>query len=163
VKTLFLLRHAKSSWDDPELADFDRPLNNRGRKAAKFIGELIADRGIAPRMIVSSPAERARQTAELVTKSADLPKVRFDDRIYEASALSLFHVIGEFPDDRDPILLVGHNPGMEELLRLLTGQVHEVPTAALIGITLDVPRWSDIAVSCGHLEFIVRPKDLMPS
>ena len=162
MKTLFLLRHAKSSWDDPDLADFDRPLNSRGLKAARFIGELMFDRGLRPRSVVSSPAKRAKQTAILVREIGELPPVVYDDRIYEASALALFHLIGEFDPATDSVLIVGHNPGMAELVRILTGESHSIPTAALSMISLSIGNWSDIAVNCGTLEFVIRPKDLMP-
>lgn len=162
MKTLYLLRHAKSSWDDPDLADFDRPLNNRGLNAARFIGGLMFERGIRPERMVSSPAKRAKQTAVLVREIAELPKLEIDDRIYEASSLSLFNLVSEFPDDTASVLIVGHNPGMEELIRLLSGEPHSVPTAALSRVTLDVDRWSDLGLNCGTLDFIIRPKDLMP-
>ncbi len=162
MKTLFLLRHAKSSWDAPDLADFDRPLNDRGQRAARFVGKLIAERGLIPQIIISSPARRARDTATVVQEEAELSPVVFDDRIYEASALSLFHLIREFDDKYSNVLMVGHNPGISELLRLLTGQTHDYPTAALSGVTLDIPDWASIAINCGRLEFILRPKDLMP-
>lgn len=162
MKTIYLLRHAKSSWDDPDLADFDRPLNSRGLKAARFIGALMFERGIKPERIVSSPAKRAKQTAVLVREIAELPKLEIDDRIYEASSLTLFNLVSEFADDTRSVLIVGHNPGMEELIRLLTGEPHSIPTAALSRLTLNIDRWSDLALDSGTLDFIIRPKDLMP-
>jgi len=162
VKTLLLLRHAKSSWDDPDLADFDRPLNSRGIRSAKFLGELIHDREIRADRVVSSTSKRTKQTAVLVSQIGGLPDVVYDDRIYEASVIRLIGLIGEFDDAFDSVLLIGHNPGIADLVRVLTGESHEIPTAALSQIALAIERWSDIVPACGKLEFVIRPKDLMP-
>lgn len=162
MKTLLLLRHAKSSWDDPELADFDRPLNSRGIRSAKFLGELIHERLIRADRVISSPAKRAKHTAVLVSQIGGLPEVVYDDRIYEASVIRLVGLIGEFDDGFDSILLIGHNPGIADLIRILTGESHEIPTAALSQINLSIEHWSEIAPECGKLEYVIRPKDLMP-
>src|SRR5688500_5500681 len=120
MKTLFILRHAKSSWDDPGLSDFERPLNDRGRKAAPFMGELMKRKGLSPAVIVSSPAKRAKTTAELVTGAADsAPEIRFDDRIYEASPQALRQVVSELDHFRDSAMIVGHNPGIESFIRFI--------------------------------------------
>lgn len=162
MKTLYLLRHAKSSWDDPGLADFDRPLNSRGLKAARFIGRLMFERGIKPDRIISSPAKRAAQTAALVGEAAELPNFELDDRIYDASSPTLFNLLSEVPDATQSILLVGHNPGMQELITALSGESHSIPTAALIRLSLGIDRWPDLGLNTGTLDYIIRPKDLMP-
>jgi phosphohistidine phosphatase len=162
VKTLFLLRHAKSSWEDSNLADFDRPLNSRGLKAARFIGELMFERGLAPQAIFSSPAKRAKQTAVLVREIGELPAIVFEERIYEASPMSLLNIIAGFDPSLNSVLIVGHNPGVEGLVRVLTGETHSIPTAALSMITLGVENWSDVASNCGTLNFVIRPKDFLP-
>lgn len=162
MKKLLLLRHAKSSWDDPELADFDRPLNSRGIRSAKFLGELIHEREISADRVVSSTAKRAKQTAVLVSQIGGLPDVVYDERIYQASVIRLIGLVGEFDDAFDSVLLIGHNPGIAELIRVLTGESHEIPTAALSRISLPIERWSDVAPACGTLEFVIRTKDLMP-
>ena len=123
MKTLFILRHAKSSWSDPDLADFDRPLNDRGERAAQFMGELMADKGFAPDVILSSPAVRARQTALLVKDAGGvLSDLVFDDRIYEASPHSLRQVVSEIADSFPSAMLIGHNPGIEGFIRFLTAK-----------------------------------------
>src|SRR5687767_9333300 len=142
MKTLFILRHAKSSWDDPDLADFDRPLNGRGKSAAPFMGEVMKREAFEPDVIMSSPAVRARATALLVKESGDLSaEIRFDERIYEASAQALRQVAAGIDDSFRSAMLVGHNPGMEGFVRLLTGGLEPMPTAALAVIDLDIASW----------------------
>jgi phosphohistidine phosphatase len=159
MKSLFVLRHAKSSWADGGLADFDRPLNDRGKATAPFMGQVMRDRGIEPSVILSSPAERAKQTAELVRDAAGLRcEIRFDDRIYEADAQTLIEVIRELSDENSA-MLVGHNPGFEGLVRSLTGRSETMPTAALAIIQLEIDEWSAAATGCGQLIEVIRPKD----
>jgi phosphohistidine phosphatase len=161
MKTLYLLRHAKSSWDDRSLKDFDRPLNDRGLKAAPKIGAYIRKEKIRPEMIVSSPAVRAKQTTTLVCEAAGLASpVTFDERIYEASARRLFEIVSGFPDHIGTAMMVGHNPGFEELLVALTGESQRMPTAALTCIELHVEKWSDVSADSGKLKWLVKPKDL---
>ena len=162
MKTLYLLRHAKSSWDNTDLADFERPLNSRGLDAARFIGELIYERNLNPQIIISSPAKRAKQTAVLVKELAEISKtVEFDERIYEASPLTLFNLIREFDEKQESVLIVGHNPGFENLVRMLTGETVSMPTAALAKINLNIKKWSEIETGANELEFLIRPKDEM--
>jgi len=162
MKTLFVLRHAKSSWDNPDWADFERPLNSRGLDAARFIGELIYDRSLEPQVIVSSPAKRAKQTAVLVKELGGINKpVTFDERIYEASPLALFNLIREFDEKYESVLIVGHNPGFENIVRMLTGESVSMPTAALAKINLSAEKWSDLETDSNELEFLIRPKEEM--
>src|SRR5512132_4074361 len=112
MKTLLLLRHAKYSWNDAGLQDFDGPLNGRGRKAAETIGRFIRKQRVAPDLLLSSPALRARETIETIMKTAKLQsELRFDQRIYEAGPLRLLEVVSQIEEDRSTVLLVGHNPG----------------------------------------------------
>lgn len=162
MKTLFVLRHAKSSWDNPDWSDFERPLNSRGLDAARFIGELIYERNLQPQIIVSSPAKRAKQTAVLVKEIAEVSKpVKFDERIYEASPLTLFNLIREFDEKWESVLIVGHNPGFENLVRMLTGEAVSMPTAALAKINLVIEKWSELETDANELEFLIRPKEEM--
>lgn len=162
MKTLLMLRHAKSSWDDANLADFDRPLNDRGRTAAPFMGELMARKGLVPDIVVSSPAKRAVQTADLVKKGAKADyRIHYDERIYEASLGTLRQVVSEIEDEHESAMLVGHNPGFEGLVRLLTGQIEPMPTAALAVINLKIDHWADVAVGSGELVDLFRPKEEM--
>jgi phosphohistidine phosphatase len=161
MKTLYLLRHAKSSWKEPGLPDFERPLNGRGREAARLVGQLIGKKKLRPDLLLSSPAERARQTAALVAESAGLASgLRFDERIYEADATRLLEVATQIEDSVGVAMLVGHNPGMEEFLTLLTGEVRPMPTAALACVTLDVEKWGKVRERAGRLDWFTKPKDL---
>ncbi|HEX6183201.1 MAG TPA: histidine phosphatase family protein [Pyrinomonadaceae bacterium] len=161
MKALYLLRHAKSSWKEPGLQDFDRPLNNRGREAAPLVGQLIRKGKLRIDLLLSSPAVRARQTAALVKEAAGLSaELLYDERIYEADAERLLEVVRQAADSVDVLMLVGHNPGMEELLKLLTGEEEQMPTAALACVALDVEKWSKVREGAGRLEWLVRPKEL---
>jgi phosphohistidine phosphatase len=161
MKTLYLLRHAKSSWKEPGLEDFDRPLNRRGREAAPLVGRYIRKQGLRVDLLLSSPAARARQTAALVHEAARLTAELLDDeRIYEADAARLLEVVEQAPESADALMLVGHNPGMEELLKLLTGEAREMSTATLACVALDVEKWSKARAGAGRLEWLVRPKEL---
>ena len=161
MKTLLLLRHAKSSWDDPGQKDFDRPLNARGTKAAPLIGKFLLRQKVAPDLVLSSPAERARQTTALVLNAAKVAaELRYDERIYEASAARLLEVVSQIEEGVNVAMVVGHNPGMEELLLALTSEVRHVPTAALASIALDIEKWGKVREAVGRLEWFVTPKEL---
>jgi phosphohistidine phosphatase len=164
MKTLFLLRHAKSSWKDASVKDFDRPLNQRGLKAAPSVGKLLRKRKLQPDLVLSSPAERARQTTELVLAGAGLKvEVRHDERIYEATVARLFEVVAQIEEDANVAMLVGHNPGLEELLEALTGAARSLSTAALACIELDIEKWNKVRAGTGQLEWLVRAKELKSS
>jgi len=164
MKTLYIMRHAKSSWADTDLADFDRPLNDRGQRDAPFMGNVMRDNGYAPDIILSSPAVRARETARSVKKGGDLNgEIVFDDRIYEASPQSLKQVVSEIGDKHTSAMLVGHNPGIEGFIRYLTGTLEPMPTAALAVIELNTASWSGVDANSGKLIRIIRPKDELRS
>lgn len=162
MKTLFILRHAKSSWENSELSDFDRPLNQRGFNAAPLVGETIRKNHFQIDLIISSPAKRAAQTAALVKQSAELEaEIRFDERIYEASPHRLLHIASELEEAIQSVMLVGHNPGLEGLVKLLTQEVEPMPTAALAVVDLKIDVWEDIHIDCCcNLRALLRPKDL---
>ena len=161
MRTLYLLRHAKSSWKDVTLPDFDRPLKDRGRKAAKRIGKHLAQEKLSDPLVLCSPALRTRETAEIVLKHANVRvDVSFVERIYEASLRDLLQVVSEIPDEKQVAIMIGHNPGFEELLACLTGEGRRMPTAALAKIKFDVESWKDIKEDQGTLEWFVTPKQL---
>ena len=162
MKTLYLLRHAKSSWDDSSLSDFERPLNPRGHRTAPFMGELMKKRKLRAEIIVSSPAERAKETALLVKGSAEMPaEIVFEPRIYEASSNSLRKVVAGLKNKYLSAMLVGHNPGIEGFIYNLTGQAEPMPTAALAIIELEIDNWDDLDDNCGQVVSVIRPKDEM--
>jgi phosphohistidine phosphatase len=161
MKTLLLLRHAKSSWKDNSLQDFDRPLNGRGKRAAETIGRFIRKKRVVPDLLLSSPAVRARETIETIIRVAKLPsELRYDQRIYEAGPLRLLEVVSQIEEERSTVLLVGHNPGMAEILELMTGRVEHMATGALAKIDLKTDKWSKALEEKGTLEWIVKPKEL---
>ena len=171
MKTLSLLRHAKSSWDDPVERDFDRPLNGRGHRAARTMGEWLKENGYHFDAVIASPALRIRQTIEGVeTGLGEKLKPAFDKRIYMASAASLFELIQETPDEVGHLLLIGHNPGLEDLLLLATeGDASPLraeaelkyPTATFATIALPTSSWAKAEERiAGRLQAFVRPRDL---
>jgi phosphohistidine phosphatase len=162
MKTLYVLRHAKSSWDNAGLADFDRPLNGRGKIAAPFMGQVLEEYEFEPGIILSSPAVRARETARLVKEAAALDaEIKYNERIYEASPQTLLQIAASLDDRFTSAMIVGHNPGMEGFVRVLTGRLESMPTASLAVIDLDVMGWEQIGAGVGKLRRIIRPKDEM--
>lgn len=155
------MRHAKSSWDNSSLSDFERPLNDRGMEAAPKMGRVLEELSDEPDKVISSPANRAKQTAELVKKAGGFSvEIDFDPRIYGASVSELLEVVSEIGDNFETALLFGHNPGFENLVRVLTGELETMPTAALAWIELDIDNWNETLPDCGTLVELIRPKDL---
>src|SRR5215212_820320 len=135
MKTLLLLRHAKSSWDNPSQQDFDRPLAERGKRDAPRMGRALKERGPEPDLIVSSPAVRARQTVEAAINAAGFTAaLQFDESIYEAGLGELMRVVRNLPNSSSTVLMVGHNPGFEGLVYRLSGASERMTTAALAAI-----------------------------
>ena len=153
MSRLYLLRHAKSSWDDPALADHDRPLAPRGRKAAKAIGAYLHEHDIEPELVLCSSAARTRQTLERVGLTGQI-----EDTLYGAGASALLARLHEVPDDVASVMLIGHNPGMQQLAFDLAGLDDKFPTAALA--TLECDGWSDLERA--ELVDYVKPRDLAP-
>ena len=161
MKRLYVMRHAKSSWDDASLADYDRPLNERGLESAPLMGRLIKKRGYIADLVLSSPAKRAKKTAKLACEAAGITTpILFDERIYEASPHSLVKVLSEVAGETRSAMVVGHNPGMEGLIRFVTGEVVAMPTAAFAIIDLHIEKWGDIGRQTGNLVEVLRPKEV---
>ena len=161
MKTLLLLRHAKAENAAPGSPDFDRALNERGKKEAQAIGRFIRKQNLVVELVLCSPAIRARETAELVLSAAEVTaSVRYDKRIYEAAPRQLLEVISEVEEEQTTVLLVGHNPGMEELLRALTGMEEPLATGTLARIDFSFDAWNGVTEDRGSLELIVRPNEL---
>jgi phosphohistidine phosphatase len=154
VKTLHLLRHAKSDWSGEGVADHERPLNGRGKRSRLEIAEHVKDWTVD--LVVCSTARRARATAKPVVEALGCP-VRYDDALYEATPGALLTVVQGLADDDASVMLVGHNPTMEELTELLCASSPEYPTAALGTIELAVDTWSEVAPGCGTLAAFVTP------
>lgn len=161
MKTLFVLRHAKSSWENLSQADFDRPLNERGLHIAPKVGKFMRDNDLVPNSIVSSPALRANTTAQMVKKAgAFTAALEYNPRIYEATVGDLLEVVATVADTYEKLLLVGHNPGFENLVRSLTGEAREMPTAALAQIELKIASWKNIGSIQGKLKNLFKPKEI---
>ncbi len=146
MKTLFLIRHAKSSWDDTSLPDKDRPLNDRGKRDAAKMGERLARFDVKPDLIVSSPARRALTTAEIIAKKVDykLSNIVMDDRLYAVDADDLLDVIRKLGDKSKRVMLFGHNPELTELAHRLSSKITRMPTCAVAEFTFDAKAWATI-------------------
>jgi phosphohistidine phosphatase len=163
MKTLLVLRHAKSSWNDAGLDDHERPLNARGRRDAPRMGDMLREQGLTPDRIISSDAERARLTAEAVADAAGYSgEILFDRKLYLASPPDIVGVLHNVAEtNANIVMIVGHNPGLEELVGKLTGEHEDFPTAALAQIALPIDRWRDLKLSTrGALAGLWRPKEL---
>lgn len=162
-KTLFIVRHAKSSWDEAGLDDRERPLNERGKEEAPKMGKHLAGYSVKPDFITSSPAVRALKTAEKIAKDLGFKKsdVVADEGIYTFNGGSLMDVVRGFDDRYVSIMLVGHNPAVTELVNYLTNlQIDNVPTCGVALIELNTGRWKDIAKGTGVLLEFDYPKKL---
>ena len=173
MKILGLFRHAKSDWQDPRARDFDRPLNDRGRRGAAIMGRHIRDHGVRWERVIASPAIRCAETIEIASEASGRPvAVNWDRRIYLASSATLADLLRETDGDPKSILMVGHNPGLEDLIFDLVPDdgssplrdVVEVkfPTAAYAVLELNIDRWADLADKCARLVHLTRPRDLDP-
>jgi len=146
MKTLFLIRHAKSSWEDMTLDDKDRPLNDRGKRDAPRVGKQLAKHGVKPDLILSSPATRALATAEIIAKALDYKRgaLVVDDRLYAVDADTLLDVIRQLDDRAQCVMLIGHNPELTELANRLSSEVTQLPTCAVAEFTFDSNSWKRI-------------------
>ena len=170
MRTLMLMRHAKSSWDQPELDDLDRPLSPRGRRAAPLIARYIEKRKWQPDLVLCSPAARVRETWQLMTpvlgRPVDCKTLR---TIYPGMPSRLLDTLRRAADEVERLMLIGHNPGLGQLAASLCGagpkeplerMRSKFPTATLAVIDFDVDRWEQVAPGAGRLRAFVRPKDL---
>ena len=174
MKTLGLFRHAKSDWHDPRARDFDRPLNLRGERGAALVGRHIFDHDVKWDKVIASPAVRVAETIELAAKATGRPiAVNWDRRIYLASSATLLDLLREQKDDPGSVLMVGHNPGLEDVIFDLvpddgTSPLRDVvelkfPTASFAVLELDIEHWSELKDRCGKLVHLTRPRDLDPA
>lgn len=174
MKRLTLLRHAKSGWDDPVSRDFDRPLNERGKRASETIGRWLRDQALSFDYIAASPAVRCVETIEHVAIGyGETMAPVWDKRAYLASSSALLEIVHEAPRESERMLLVGHNPGLEDLILLLVPDQagddardaveEKYPTASLVEIDFGVERWADIKSGTGKLVYFKRPRDLDPA
>ena len=145
MKTALILRHAKSSWDNMHQQDHERPLNKRGKRTAPRMGQLILEQQLTPDTIISSTAQRARETVEAVASNCQFPgEIVYDDNLYLAPPAVYLNILNRLPDQCQRILFVGHNPGMEELVAQVTGQPVTMPTAALAHLQWQIDSWEQL-------------------
>ena len=157
MKNLFLLRHAKAVSSSAGLRDFDRSLSNQGRAQAERVGKYLKQQNIRLDLVLSSNAPRARETTELVLTAAEsMSEVSYDQRIYEASAQQLLAVVSEITAEKNDVLLVGHNPGLEELLKRLTGRFESMGTCALAKIAIAGSEWIEAAAENRDLNWLFK-------
>lgn len=161
MKTIILIRHAKSSWDFPDLSDFDRPLNKRGANDAPMMGKRLRKFRVEPDLIVSSPAKRAYKTAKSISRELGYPKdkILLDDTIYEADLSDLLRVVQGLDNALGIVMIFGHNPGFTLLANFLAGTpVTNIPTCGIFCIDFDLDSWKEIGEKKGILKFFDYPK-----
>lgn len=169
-KRLILLRHAKSAWDNPSTADFDRPLSNRGRKAAPLVGAYLARRGLVPGLVLSSSARRASETLDLVSAGWQTkPTIRKLKSLYLAMPREMLRRVQAVGREPDVVMLVGHNPGIADLANWLCIQgkaehraslARKFPTGAIAAIEFDVEDWGEVDAETGRLVDFATPKQI---
>jgi phosphohistidine phosphatase len=162
MKTLLLLRHAKSSWKDSDVDDHDRPLNKRGKKDAPRMGRLLREEDVLPDLIMASSARRCRKTAEhVIQHSGYRGETRITGELYEADASKLRAILAALPEGVQRVLLLGHNPGMEELLESFAGVYTPLTTAALAQLELPIDSWSELTSQTrAELARLWQPREL---
>lgn len=158
MKTLLVLRHGKSSWSDPALADHDRPLKKRGRRGAASIGRQLRDAGLEPGLALSSTARRARSTARRCLAAAGFETpLQLTRDLYGGGAAAYVRTIEARAGDDESVLVVGHNPDVESLVELLTGEAVVLKTAYLAVVRLEIDGWTGLGGTPGRLDRLLRP------
>ncbi len=161
MKRLYLIRHAKSSWKDSSIADFDRTLNKRGKMNAPFMGRQLKEYGVKADLVISSPANRALKTATLIAREIDFPKkkIAIDDSIYEADLSALVATIKGMDDALNNVILVGHNPAFTQLAEYLTNKpIDNIPTCGVFCVDFNIKSWKKVSKGKGVLFFFDYPK-----
>lgn len=156
MKTLYLIRHAKSDWNNPTLSDFDRPLNKRGLRDAPFIAKKLKKLDFNPELIVCSPAQRTITTSELI---ANKTCTLYIDAIYEASLSDLTHITNALPYKHSEIAIIGHNPSITALSNYLTNDyIDNMPTCSVVKIELEIDNWNEVIEGIGTKKYFIYPK-----
>ncbi len=164
MKNLLIMRHAKSDWSDNSLADFDRPLNNRGKKAAPFMGTELLKRNKKPDLIISSPANRAKTTAEKVAEAVGYSKkIQLEKDFYFGYTDEIIEVLKKVDYQNNTVLIFGHNPTFESLISVLANNNSYIrmPTASVASLLFEIDDWIALKKNTGKLEWLISPKELM--
>lgn len=162
MKTLLLMRHAKSSWSEPGTPDQDRPLNKRGKQAAPQMGKLLHQEGLVPDLVLCSTARRSRETAEAVAKACGYAgKIEAQRDLYYSDAACYLDILRHLPDQAYRVLLIGHNPETEELVEILTGNAERMTTAAIAHMDLPISHWQELTEALDvRLLHLWRPREI---
>lgn len=162
MKTLLLMRHAKSSWKDSDLADHERPLNKRGKKDSVFMGAVLMEKELLPQKILASTAVRIRETIAGLFQDSSFPgEIEFSDELYLAEPEILLQQIRNLPDTVERVMLMGHNPGLEGLLQLLCGRIESLPTGSVAYLSLPIQQWNELSNGTeGELIEMLLPREL---
>lgn len=162
MKTLLLMRHAKSSWKDSDLADHERPLNKRGKKDSVFMGAVLKEKELQPQKILASTAVRIRETIAGLFQDSSFPgEIEFSDELYLAEPEILLQQIRNLPDTVERVMLMGHNPGLEGLLQLLCGRIESLPTGSVAYLSLPIQQWNELSNGTeGELIEMLLPREL---
>lgn len=163
MKTLYIIRHAKSSWEDTELSDFERPLNERGKRDAPRMGKRLKEKDFVPDLILSSPAKRAFSTAKRIAKilEYDKSKIKTDRLLYHADDEMLLSVIQHIKDKSDTVMIVGHNPGLTDFVNSFMEEgmdIDNVPTCGIVAFEIPVDSWKELKWGIGKFLFFDYPK-----
>jgi len=161
MRKIYLVRHAKSSWDNPYLEDFDRPLNKRGKSAAPEMGRRLVEKGIMPDLIISSPALRAAKTAKKICKEIgyDPERIRFYESLYHAGKSTIIQLIKSLDHQVESLMIFGHNPGFNDFASFFIPEFDEnIPTCGVFAINFRISSWSEIEPAQAKLEFFDYPK-----
>ncbi len=162
MKTLILIRHAKSSWDNATLSDFDRPLNDRGLRDAPHMGKRLKEKNLAPDLVISSPANRALTTCTIISETIGFPmeRIQTDKAIYHASEEQLLSIVQNLPDFADQVMLYGHNPGFTDFAnRLTNSHIDNISTCGIVACQVSVNSWKDVQWGSGKVLFYDFPKN----
>lgn len=163
MKTLYIIRHAKSSWEDPDKDDFDRPLNDRGKRDAPRMGKRLKEKGITPDLMLTSPAKRAFSTARRIGKVLKYSKdnIKMDKKLYHADEETILSVVRDLKDRHEVVMVFGHNPGLTDFINSFqTGEldIDNLPTCGIVAFELDIRSWKDAAWGKGKISFFDYPK-----
>jgi phosphohistidine phosphatase len=163
MKTLYIIRHAKSSWADPLASDFERGLNDRGKRDAPRMGKRLKEKEINPDVMISSPAKRALSTARRVAEVINFSKsgLKTDSRLYHADEDTILSVVHDINDKHEVAMMFGHNPGLTEFVNAIAGEdpyINNVPTCGIVALSLPVDSWKNITWKSAKLLFFDYPK-----
>ena len=159
MKKLYIIRHAKSSWNDEDIEDFERPLNKRGKQNAPLMGEKLKEKEIMPDIIISSPAQRARSTVEIIAKKINYKqKIIFNEDLYEADVTTLHNILSKIDNEKSVVFLIGHNPELNMLAEVYVGFDENIPTCGVLEVEFNCDRWKDIGANNAKLVSFDYPK-----